>query len=106
MKTKSNSKADKQPKSQTLRIAFHDEEAQAVSIAGTFNDWRPGAVPMIPLGQGRWVKELSLPPGRYEYLLVVDGRWICDPAAAEKVPNPFGGYNAVVVVAQRKGDAE
>lgn len=98
MKTKSKSKTGQQTRSQPLRIEFHDEHAQAVSIAGTFNDWRPGVVPMIPLGQGRWVKELSLPPGRYEYRLVVDGQWICDPAAAEKVPNPFGGQNAVLTV--------
>ena len=98
MKTKPKSKADKPPRAQTLRIEFHDEHAQAVSIAGTFNDWRPGVVPMISVGQGRWVKELSLPPGRYEYRLVVDGQWLCDPAAAEKVPNPFGGQNAVLTV--------
>lgn len=97
MKTKSKPTTGKQPQSQTLRIEFHDEHALAVFIAGTFNDWRPGVVPMISLGQGRWVKELSLPPGRYEYRLVVDGQWICDPAAAEKVPNPFGGLNAVLI---------
>lgn len=98
MKTRSKSKRGKQAQSQTLRIEFHDEHAQTVSIAGTFNDWRPGVAPMIPLGQGRWVKELSLPPGRYEYRLVVNGKWICDPAATEKVLNPFGGQNAVLTV--------
>jgi len=51
---------------------------------------------MVPLGEGRWVKELALPPGRHEYRLVVDGQWRCDPAAVETVPNPFGGQNAVL----------
>lgn len=103
MKTKSKSKTGQQTRSQTLRIEFHDEAAQAVFVAGTFNDWRPGAVPMIHVGEGRWVKELSLPPGRYEYRLVVDGQWICDPAAVEKVPNPFGGMNAVLIAPPVEG---
>ena len=72
--------------------------AQAVSIAGSFNDWHPTASPMIALGEGRWRKELTLPPGRYEYRLVVDGQWVDDPAAKETVPNPFGGLNAVLEV--------
>ena len=88
-------------KSKTIRIEFHDEHAQAVSIAGTFNDWRPAATPMVNLGTGRWIKDLALPPGRYEYRLVVDGQWICDPAAADTVPNPFGGHNAVLVTPPR-----
>lgn len=95
MKTKPQS--GKKTQSQTLRIEFHDEHAQAVSIAGTFNDCRPGVAPMIPLGQGRWVKELALPPGRFEFRLIVDGRWICDPAATEKVPNPHSGHNAAII---------
>jgi hypothetical protein len=53
---------------------------------------------MLAMGEGRWVKELVLPPGRYEYLLVVDGRWEPDPRAAERVANPFGGQNDVLVV--------
>lgn len=103
MKTKSTSKTDQPPKAQTLRIEFHDEQAREVCIAGSFNDWRPGTTPMIHLSGDTWVKELSLPPGRYEYRLVVDGRWICDPAAAEKVPNPFGDCNAVVTVPSENG---
>jgi len=98
MKTKPKSRTDRQAKPQTLRIEFHDEQAHEVCIAGSFNDWHPGVTPMIRLGGGQWAKELALPPGRYEYRLVVDGQWVCDPAAAEKVPNPFGGCNAVLTV--------
>lgn len=95
MKTKP--KTGKQPQPRTLRIEFYDEQAQAVAIAGTFNDWRPAATPMLALGEGRWVKELVLPPGRYEYRLVVDGEWKSDPTA-EQAPNPFGTTNSVLVV--------
>jgi 1,4-alpha-glucan branching enzyme len=71
---------------------------QSVCIAGSFNDWHSSATPMIALGEGHWRKELTLPPGRYEYRLVVDGQWVDDPAARETVPNPFGGLNAVLEV--------
>lgn len=98
MKPKPKSKTGQQAKSQTLRIEFHDGKAQEVCIAGTFNDWHPAVTPMLHLSHDRWVKELSLPPGRYEYQLVVDGKWVCDPAATEKAPNPFGGFNSVLVV--------
>ena len=98
MKTKTRPKTEKQSSAQNLQIEFYDGQAQEVCIAGTFNDWHPTATPMLHLSHDRWVKVLSLPPGRYEYQLVVDGRWVCDPAAVEKVPNPFGGFNSVVVV--------
>jgi 1,4-alpha-glucan branching enzyme len=104
MKTRSKLKTNQQSRLQTLRIEFHDAQAQAAAIAGTFNDWRPAATPMLQFGDDHWVKELSLSPGRYEYRLVVDGQWLCDPAATEKVPNPFGGCNAVLVVPPTAGE--
>ncbi len=72
--------------------------AQEVSIAGSFNDWHPSVTPMIRLSDGKWAKELSLAPGRYEYRFVVDGEWVDDPAATELIPNPFGSPNAVLEV--------
>ena len=81
-----------------VHVEFSDPTATAVAIAGTFNDWRPEATPMIEVGQGRWRKELVLPPGTYEYLFVVDGRWLADPFARATTPNPFGGVNSVVTV--------
>jgi len=72
--------------------------AREVALAGSFNDWHPTATPMIPLGHGRWGKELVLKPGRYEYRFVVDGHWLADPAAKECAPNPYGEFNSVLVV--------
>jgi hypothetical protein len=42
---------------------------------------------------------VALPPGNHQYRFRVDGEWRDDPAAAVRVPNPFGGENAVRVVA-------
>jgi len=83
-----------------VRIEFAHPTATTVGIAGSFNDWHPGATEMICLGNGHWIKELVLPLGTYEYLLVVDGRWLPDPRAQATVPNPFGGCNCVLVVAE------
>ena len=81
-----------------VHVEFSHPTATAVGIAGTFNDWRPEATPMVDMGQGRWLKELVLPAGTYEYLFVADGQWLADPLAQATAPNPFGGVNSVVTV--------
>ena len=92
--------------SQSIRIEFTHPTATAVAIAGTFNDWRPDATQMIRLSDGRWIKDLALPPGKYEYRLVVDGAWMTDPDADETAPNSFGELNSVLKVkSPSKGDA-
>lgn len=53
---------------------------------------------MVPIGEGCWMKDLTLPRGVYEYRIIADGEWMLDPLAAETVPNPFGGLNSVVRV--------
>lgn len=89
-----------------VRFEFTHPTASTVCVAGTFNDWSAEAKPMHPLGEGRWLKETVLSPGAYEYLLVVDGRWILDPLARESVPNPFGGRNSILRVASPTETAE
>lgn len=81
-----------------VRFEFNDPTAQRVCFAGSFNGWDPSAVPMVAAGQGRWVADLRLPPGPWEYLLVVDGQWLFDPNAKDYMPNVFGGMNAVIDV--------
>ena len=53
---------------------------------------------MIPMAKGRWAKNLTLPPGIYEYRLLVDGEWMTDPLARETVANPFGSENSILRV--------
>ena len=90
-----NKKPNGKNGSKRIHFEFTSPTAESVSIAGTFNEWKPNATPMISLGQGRWAKNLALPPGDYEYCLVVDGQWTPDPQAAETVPNPLGGVNSI-----------
>jgi 1,4-alpha-glucan branching enzyme len=85
-----------------IRFVLVQPDAQRVFVAGSFNDWNPGATPLTDLGHGHWVKDLALAPGRYEYQFVVDGHWVPDSAATETVENPFGGLNSVLVVSRRK----
>lgn len=81
-----------------VRLEFFHPQAREVHLPGSFNDWRPGAAWMISLGDGRWVKELLLRPGRYEYCFVVDGRWLPDPRAAESTRRTDGRETSILVV--------
>jgi 1,4-alpha-glucan branching enzyme len=80
----------------TGRLSLDWAQARNVSLAGSFNDWQPS--PLQGDGSGRWSVELSLAPGDYEYLFVIDDCWLPDPACAEGRPNPFGGENSVLHV--------
>jgi len=96
--TRQHGEAVRARRAAKVRVEFHHATATAIGIAGTFNDWRPDATPLVSLGDGRWIKELVLPAGTYEYRFVVDGEWMPDPHAEATVPNPFGGANSVLQV--------
>jgi hypothetical protein len=55
--------------------------ADAVYLAGTFNDWKPTYLKMEgPGADGRYTCQLRLKPGIYEYKFVIDGKtWRADP---------------------------
>lgn len=86
------------PQLMPVHFEFTHPTALNVSVAGCFNHWQPEAKSLHPTGSGRWVKETMLPPGTYQYCLVVDGEWMADPLAKDYVPNPFGGRNSVLNV--------
>jgi 1,4-alpha-glucan branching enzyme len=81
-------------------VHFEHEDAAAhmVCIAGSFNDWHPAVSEMLNMGSGKWVKDIELAPGTYEYRFVVDGKWITDPRCAHTVPNAFGETNSLLIV--------
>jgi len=98
MSRKPKTKSPPGPVAHGTYFELVEPAAREVFLAGSFNGWDPTATPMIPLGHGRWGKEVALKPGRYEYRFVADGSWITDPAAKECVPNPYGESNSVIVV--------
>ena len=73
-------------------------EARKVLIAGDFNNWSPMGTPMVMTGNGGWKMKLPLPPGRYRYRFVVDGKWVTDPNNKYVETNQFGELNNVVEV--------
>jgi hypothetical protein len=83
-----------------IYLEFVRADAKSVFVAGSFNEWKPDQTPLSPAGNGHWVGDLSIKPGRHEYLFVVDGQWLPDPNAKESVGNPFGGKNSVLVVSE------
>ena len=90
-------------KTKVIRLSLHRPEAHTVCLAGSFNDWQPDHLQSD--AEGEWSIELSLPPGDYEYLFVVDDSWQPDPACAECRPNPFGGENSVLHVRAAEGSS-
>ena len=86
------------PPTRPVRFGYFQPEAHDVHLVGSFNEWDPRSTPMKRDSLGDWSVEIELPPGSHRYRLVVDGEWRDDPAAQETVQNPFGGFDAVMVV--------
>ncbi len=82
----------------TVRIGIFQPEAREVYVAGTFNDWDTRETPLRRDSLGDWSIELSLPPGEHRYRLIIDGQWTDDPSAQRMEANPFGGFDAVILV--------
>src|SRR5215467_4438305 len=86
------------PKINRISLELVKPDAKQVCVAGSFNEWKPDTTPLTQKGNGRWVGDLAIKPGRHEYLFVVDGQWMPDPNARESVQNPFGGRNSILGV--------
>lgn len=99
MKTKKHAPAAAPaPPARRHTLAVSMPGARSVVVTGSFCDWSPEGRPMRHLGNGTWEATLSLPPGRHEYRLLVDGGWHDDPNCGERVPNGLGGENCVLQV--------
>jgi 1,4-alpha-glucan branching enzyme len=81
-----------------VTFSYKAPQAQSVQLAGDFTAWQQAPLGMKKSKDGVWTKTAKLPPGRYEYRLLVDGQWCDDPECATRQPNEFGGENCVCVV--------
>jgi len=82
-----------------LSFSLAAPNARSVAVAGSFSRWDPSRHLLSgPDRNGRWTVTLHLPPGRYEYLFVINGtEWVLDPAAP-RVDDGIGGKNSLLVV--------
>ena len=85
-------------KTEKVTFSFKAPDAQSVLLAGDFTGWQQAPLDLKKDKSGVWTKTVSLPPGRYEYKLLVDGNWQDDPSCQDRQPNQFGGHNCVCVV--------
>jgi len=80
-------------------FTYKDENAEKVTIAGSFNNWDAGKQALIKNKYGVWYIVLPLPKGKIEYKFVIDGaQWVKDPDNKNTVPDPYGGENSVFEV--------
>src|SRR3989442_1555861 len=82
---------------QEVTFTIEAPDAEHVLLAGDFNDWTLDGSEMDPI-RGVWTKVIKLPPGRYRYRYVVDGRWQNDPSNAAVEPNPYGEHDSILLV--------
>ncbi len=79
----------------TQTFTISAPQATNVLLAGDFTHWQDRPIAMIKQPGGIWQTTVALPPGRHHYRFIVDGEWHDDPDCTLRVPNPFGGENAV-----------
>ena len=86
------------PISVSAPFTYIDRNAKSVYVVGNFNDWDATKTPLKLSADSVWAGNLVLLPGRYEYQLVVDGKWIADPGAQQTAASEFGAANSVLIV--------
>ncbi len=81
-----------------VRFSYYAPKATGVSIVGSFNHWDPEQDRLTgPDSNGVWTVVLPLPPGRYEYHFVINGKeWVLDPSAPSE-DDGLGGFNSLFV---------
>lgn len=62
-------------------ITFKLEESSNndIYITGDFNNWNPFLYRMHEISAGNYQLNLNLPPGRYGYYYIIDGKRVTDP---------------------------
>ena len=91
-------------KQRKVTFSFEKADANEVFLIGDFNKWNLKTHPMKSDGNGRWVGDVIIPIGKYEYKFLIDGQWKEDPLNEQLCPNYFGTYNNIInVTAKNKG---
>lgn len=79
-------------------LSYHHFSGEDLQIAGDFNDWIPDHGVETRSFNGTVQKVLKIPPGAYQYKVIIDGQWQEDPVNPVRVPNDMGGANSLLRV--------
>ena len=80
-----------------ITLRAHNE-AQKVTLLGSFNDWKDNDCVMKKDDKGNWYYSLILSGGKYHYKFKVDGKWILDPINPVKEYDGKGHINSVLMI--------
>ena len=83
---------------QKIVIRLPGYAGKTVQVAGDFNNWVPDKNVMSRIQNNTVEKIIILPPGLYQYQLVIDGQWRDDPTNPARMPNHKEGYNSLLRV--------
>jgi len=72
-------------------------EYNQVRIKANFNGWNPAASELI-YKDGKWTIDEMLNPGIYQYLYVLKGQEVKDPANPDSIDNNVGGFNSLLQI--------
>ena len=83
-----------------VHFEIHAPGASQVALVGSFTGWQTDRIVLRgPDASGHWSAEVPLPPGRHEYLFLVDGKqWLADPNAEVRRRDGFGRENALLAL--------
>jgi 1,4-alpha-glucan branching enzyme len=82
-------------------FSFYRPSASVIYLAGDFNNWQTGQLPMRRDERGYWSASLRLPSGEYKFRYWVDGQWFCDFASFGVEYGPFGPDSIVRIAEAR-----
>jgi hypothetical protein len=95
--------SDLMSQSTPIKFFFCHTDAQSVHLVGSFNDWQVDEkFQLVNInGEGIWAATVSLEPGQYEYMFLVDRQeWVTDPVAMDYHFDGFGYKNSVIEVSR------
>jgi 1,4-alpha-glucan branching enzyme len=73
-----------------IPFACNAPDAQAIFLAGDFNNWSETSHPMQRQIDGAWQLMVPLNHGHHHYVFVVDGKHVLDPRASGVARNQKG----------------
>jgi len=79
-------------------FSYKDENAQAVFLVGSMNNWNTNATKMEKDDSGIWIVVLPLERGKYTYKFMIDGDWQFDQENPHYEDDGYGGSNSIIEI--------